>query len=80
MKLCFPIDGDRGMASEVSAHFGSAPMFAVVDTDTGDCRVIENSNHQHDHGGCRPLASLEGCAVDVVVTRGIGPGALDTVW
>lgn len=32
--------------------------------------------HQHRHGGCSPLAALKGEAVDAVLVRGIGGGAL----
>jgi predicted Fe-Mo cluster-binding NifX family protein len=77
MNLCIPIISDRGLASEVSPHFGSAPCFLIVDTESGACRTIANTVHQQGRGGgCAPLHLLEGQAVDAMVVGGIGMGAL----
>ena len=32
MKVCFPVQKDEGIESQVYNHFGSAPVFIVVDT------------------------------------------------
>jgi predicted Fe-Mo cluster-binding NifX family protein len=77
MKICIPVNRDEGMRSPVCAHFGSAPFFLIVDTDTSDCLPIPNRNKHHAHGMCQPLKSLEGHAVDAVVVGGIGMGALN---
>lgn len=76
MKLCIPVTEDKGMGSPVCAHFGSAPLFLVVDTDCGDCRPIPNRNQHHGHGMCQPLLSLQGQDLDAVAVGGIGMGAL----
>ncbi len=76
MNLCIPVTEDKGLQSPVSGHFGSAPLFAVVDSDTGVCRTISNRDSHHSHGACQPLASLAGEGVDAVVVGGIGAGAL----
>lgn len=76
MNVCIPVTEDRGLASPVSPHFGSAPLFLVVDTDTGSCRAVANRNEHHDHGMCRPLSSLTGERLDGIVVGGIGRGAL----
>ena len=76
MNICIPVNEDNGLKSPVCAHFGSAPLFMIVDTDTGDCRAIDNKNKQHQHGMCQPLASLNGIALDGMVVGGIGMGAL----
>ncbi len=76
MNLCIPVDDDRGLESSVCPHFGSAPAFLIVDTDSGSCRVIANHNQHHGHGMCAPLASLEGQAIDGMAVGGIGRGAL----
>jgi predicted Fe-Mo cluster-binding NifX family protein len=76
MNLCIPVIEDQGMKSRVSNHFGSAPCFLIVDTDSGLCHSVPNGNQHHDHGMCRPLASLEGEALDGMVVAGIGMGAL----
>ena len=75
MKICIPVKKDQGLESKVSAHFGSAPMFLLVDSDTQGCEPIVNANQHHQHGMCRPLAMLGGHDVDAVVVGGIGRGA-----
>jgi predicted Fe-Mo cluster-binding NifX family protein len=78
MNLCIPVMSDSGLASEVCPHFGSAPCFLIVDTDSAVCRAIPNTVHSQGHGGgCAPLHLLEGQAVDAMVVGGIGMGALN---
>jgi len=76
MQICVPVLEDKGLESRVSAHFGSAPAFMIVDTDSGQCRAILNANRHHQHGMCQPLAALAGETVDSIVVGGIGMGAL----
>lgn len=78
MNLCIPVNSDSGLASEVGAHFGAAPCFLIVDTDSEACRAIANTVHQAGHGGggCAPLHLLDGQAIDALVVGGIGMGAL----
>lgn len=76
MKLCIPVTADEGLASPVSRHFGSAPAFLFVDTETRACRFKANDNQHHAHGMCTPLAALQGEPVDALVVGGIGRGAL----
>lgn len=76
MKICIPVEENDGLDSRVCAHFGSAPFFLIVDSDTEACEVITNTGAHHAHGMCQPLALLEGREVDGVVVGGIGRGAL----
>jgi len=76
MNICIPVDEDRGLQSQVCAHFGSAPAFMIVDTGSGNCRAISNKNQHHAHGMCMPLQSLQGERIDGMVVGGIGMGAL----
>ena len=76
MRICIPINEDEGIESQVCGHFGSAPAFMIVDTETGACRAITNNNSHHAHGNCQPLAAIAGESVDGVVVGGIGMGAL----
>ncbi len=76
MKICFPVQVNEGLASDVYGHFGSAPMFVVVNTDTDEVTSISNSDHIHEHGSCNPIAGLGGQQVDAIVVGGIGRGAL----
>ena len=77
MNICIPINEDKGLQSEVCAHFGSAPAFLMVDTDSRICRAIPNQNQHHGHGMCMPLQSLQGERIDGMVVGGIGMGALN---
>src|SRR6266496_3588851 len=76
MKICFPVETDNGMKSAVYGHFGSAPLFMVVDTDTNTVAPINNKDQHHTHGACNPLKALDNQHVDAIVVGGIGAGAL----
>lgn len=77
MDICIPVNADEGLASPVCAHFGSAPYFMIVDTASGACRALPNSNQHHAHGMCQPLAVIAGEHIDAIVVGGIGMGALN---
>lgn len=77
MNICIPVNADQGLQSPVCAHFGSAPLIMIVDTESGTCRAIPNANQHHGHGMCSPLAALAGQAIDGVAVGGIGQGALN---
>lgn len=76
MNIAVPIEEDKGLDSLICGHFGSAPGFLIVDTETSACRTISNRNLHHVHGACTPLASLQGERLDGIVVGGIGGGAL----
>lgn len=76
MKVCFPVQRNEGMKSNVFGHFGTAPAFIVVDTETNDVRTITNADQHHAHGACNPIGALNGHTVDAIVVEGIGAGAL----
>jgi predicted Fe-Mo cluster-binding NifX family protein len=76
MKLCIPVDADRGMDSPVSAHFGQSPFYVVVDTETTEHRVIANRNPHFYGGDCHPMTNLANEPVDAFLVRSIGMRAL----
>jgi predicted Fe-Mo cluster-binding NifX family protein len=76
MKICFPVQTDEGFESAVYNHFGSAPIFVVVDTDTNVLATINNRDQHHTHGACNPMKALDNQKVDAIVVGGIGAGAL----
>ena len=77
MKVCFPVESNKGLDSVVYGHFGSAPMFVVYDTETNELTTISNQNLGHEHGMCNPLKALDGKSVDAIVVGGIGAGAIN---
>ncbi|MEG0855981.1 MAG: NifB/NifX family molybdenum-iron cluster-binding protein [Terrisporobacter sp.] len=76
MKVCIPVSENKGIGSKPYNHFGSAPLFLIVDSENEELRTINNGDLDHDHGKCQPLKALEGQMVDVVLVRGIGAGAI----
>jgi len=76
MKIAIPVADYRALESPVYGHFGSAPVFALVDTDTMAIEPVSNRDHGHVHGACSPLKALAGAKPDAVVVGGIGGGAL----
>lgn len=76
MKVCFPVQSNEGVESTVYNHFGSAPMFLVVDMEASNISVINNRDLHHVHGACNPTKALDGQNVDAIIVEGIGGGAL----
>ena len=76
MRLCIPTISDAGLESRLSPHFGSAPFFTFVDTDSGEVRAEPNDHAGHEPGRCTPTKGLEGRSLDAVVCRGLGLRAL----
>ncbi len=76
MKVCFPVQKNEGMESQVYNHFGSSPVFVVVDTEGKGVQTINNRDLHHVHGACNPIMALDGQKVDALIVGGIGGGAL----
>jgi predicted Fe-Mo cluster-binding NifX family protein len=76
MKVAFPVAEDSGVESVVYNHFGSAPVFVIVDRTTPVVVSVKNRDQHHEHGACNPMQALAGQQVDAVVVGGIGNGAL----
>lgn len=77
MKICFPVVKNDGLESAVCEHFGSAPMFLLVDSQTSEIKEQSNRDKGHTHGNCQPLKAITGLSVDAIVVGGIGRGALN---
>jgi predicted Fe-Mo cluster-binding NifX family protein len=76
MKVCFPVLTNQALDSVVYNHFGSAPVFVIVDTEDGTVNTVANSDLNHQHGACNPIMALNNSQVDAIVVGGIGGGAL----
>lgn len=76
MKIVFPTQEDRGLDSIVYNHFGSAPVFIIVDDSDDSFEAAANQDLDHEHGQCQPMLALGGRTADAVVVGGIGGGAL----
>jgi predicted Fe-Mo cluster-binding NifX family protein len=76
MKIGFPVQLDEGMESAIYGHFGSAPAFIIIDTESQHVLGLNNTNMHHEHGACNPVMALNGNQIDSMIVGGIGPGAL----
>ncbi|MCX5816349.1 MAG: diguanylate cyclase [Proteobacteria bacterium] len=76
MKVCFAVQEDQGIESIVYGHFGSAPIFIVVDTELQKTVTVNNRDLNHVHGACSPIKAIGGQDIEAVVVGGIGAGAI----
>jgi predicted Fe-Mo cluster-binding NifX family protein len=72
MKICMPVLEDKGMDSVVHGHFGSAPCFAVYDSETKNVAFSPNNEADHEHGSCMPVNALRTLGAQAVLCRGMG--------
>jgi predicted Fe-Mo cluster-binding NifX family protein len=77
MRVCVPTMDDRGSKAVLSAHFGSAPYFTVVDSDTDEVEIVRNRQAHHAPGSCEAVGGLADLDVRVVVCLGLGRRAHD---
>ncbi|MCB2154177.1 NifB/NifX family molybdenum-iron cluster-binding protein [bacterium] len=75
-KICLPIAVDCGLDSEISGHFGSAPMFILHDAETDQTVALENDNTHDEHGRCHPVKTMRAHNIDTLVVGGLGRRAL----
>lgn len=75
MILCIPTNDDRGIEAKLSSHFGKAPWFTIVDSTTGNVKLIRNDETRRTHGACVPVEEIAQHGVEGVLCRGIGAGA-----
>ncbi len=74
MKLCIPVLEDKALASPVSPHFGKAPGYLLVDSETGQVlSAIDRSDRAE--GECAPVSEMARLGVEAVVCGGLGQGA-----
>ena len=76
MKVGFAVEVNEGIESKVFNHFGSAPVFIIVDAAGSEIVTVDNQDLHHVHGACNPIKALDGRKVDAMVVGGIGAGAL----
>jgi len=76
MKVCFAVEENQGVDSTIYGHFGSAPLFVMVDVDSDKMTTVDNKDKEHVHGACNPIKAIGGRDIDAVVVGGIGAGAI----
>jgi predicted Fe-Mo cluster-binding NifX family protein len=76
MRIAIPVIDTNGLESRICDHFGSAPYFAIVDSDSGTVDFVINGNAEHVHGACNPIMVITSNQVDAIIVRGIGRNAV----
>lgn len=74
-KVCIPTAGRGGLDDHVGEHFGRVPTYTIVDTDSGDVNVVDNTS-EHAGGRGLPADILAGLGIDVLLCQGAGRRAL----
>jgi predicted Fe-Mo cluster-binding NifX family protein len=74
MRLLVPTIEPPSPAARVSSHFGRAPFFAILETDTDDVTSLGGPSAHHECGTLAAALAREG--VQAVACAGLGPGAL----
>ncbi|MHC1630789.1 MAG: NifB/NifX family molybdenum-iron cluster-binding protein [Methanotrichaceae archaeon] len=75
MKVCIPTMGNRGLDEIISAHFGYAETFTIVDTETNEIKVVHNTSEHKGGIGLPPEIIAENGA-HIMLAGGLGPRAV----
>ena len=75
MKVCIPTMGDKGIDEQIGTHFGRVPTYTIVDTETGDVQVINNTTTHMGGVGYAPDL-INDAGADVMLCDGLGRKAI----
>lgn len=75
MKVCVPTRDNNGMEGTVEQHFGKAPTYTILDTDSGEISVIPNTS-EHMGGVDLPPEFLYKNGVEIMLCAGLGHRAV----
>ncbi|MHC1577049.1 MAG: NifB/NifX family molybdenum-iron cluster-binding protein [Methanosarcinaceae archaeon] len=75
MKVCIPSMEHGGLDDAVGQHFGMVTTYTVLDTETKDISVVENTS-EHRGGVGMPPELLSKAGVDIMLCGGLGTKAV----
>ncbi|TRZ87284.1 MAG: dinitrogenase iron-molybdenum cofactor biosynthesis protein [Methanosarcinales archaeon] len=75
MKVCIPTMGLEGLNDTVAQHFGRAPTYTVVDTETNKIETIANTG-EHMGGTGLPPEFIAKAGAHIMLCSGLGPRAV----
>ncbi|MEA1985420.1 MAG: NifB/NifX family molybdenum-iron cluster-binding protein [Euryarchaeota archaeon] len=75
MKVCIPSMEHGGLDDAVGQHFGMVTTYTVLDTETKDISVVENTS-EHRGGVGMPPELLSKAGVDIMLCGGLGGKAV----
>ena len=78
MKVCIPTNGSKGLAEEISNHFGHASTYTIVEFELNTVEIIPIIS-QHAEGSCSPPEILSEKKVEIMLCGGLGKRALDNL-
>lgn len=75
MKVCVPTMGKRGLDEQVGEHFGRVPTYTVVDTETKEVNIIDNTS-EHMGGRGYPPDIIAKTGAETMLCSGLGRRAI----
>ncbi len=76
MKIAFPVMNNKELEATIADHFGRAPLYTVVDTETNSASVLENIG-EHFGGKHSAPVTLQNSKINVLICRGLGRKAIN---
>jgi len=76
MKIAVPASGPSGLESVVHGHVATAPVFVIVDMESGEVTAVPNPGLKEGDGSLSPLGVVRSLKVDALICAGIGRWAI----
>ena len=76
MKIGIPSMGEKGLDEQVGEHFGRVPTYTIVDLDSDEVKIVDNTSH-HMGGSGDPPEIMKKEGVCAMLCRGLGRRAID---
>ena len=75
MRIAVPTEGNKGLDERVGRHFGRVPTYTLLDEESGEVTVLENTS-EHMGGRGYPPEILGEAGVEVLLCSGLGRKAI----
>jgi predicted Fe-Mo cluster-binding NifX family protein len=76
VRIAIPVMGYDGLNSKVSAHFGNAPGFIVVDGNGSELTYLDTAKARRP-SECAPVHALVQAGSKLVIASSMGRGAME---
>jgi predicted Fe-Mo cluster-binding NifX family protein len=78
-KIVIPVEDQNGLTAVLSAHFGRAPFFVVLEEENGEIKFVNTIPNRGQHTGGRGLPAQNILAIqpDILISTGMGRRAID---